>query len=79
MDPLAYAYEALLSNEFHDKVLPCIGPNLVPNGPEYGSLTNQACTGVRGALAGANSVTGKQYLEALSYSHSHLWRNVGVV
>ncbi|KAG4436662.1 hypothetical protein IFR05_007841 [Cadophora sp. M221] len=79
INPLAYAYNALLSNEFNAKVLPCVGPNLVPNGPGYGSIENQACTGVRGALPGAASVTGTQYLDSLKYSHSHMWRNIGIV
>ncbi|THW43914.1 putative Brefeldin A resistance protein [Aureobasidium pullulans] len=79
IDPLAYAYNALLSNEFSGKIIPCVGPNLVPNGPGYGSMENQACTGVRGAPVGATSVTGDQYLATLSYSRSDLWRNVGIV
>ena len=79
IDPLAYAYDALASNEFNNNILPCVGPNLVPNGPGYASAVNQACTGVRGAVEGATSVTGTQYLESLSYSHSHVWRNVGII
>ncbi|KAH7333166.1 putative Brefeldin A resistance protein [Rhexocercosporidium sp. MPI-PUGE-AT-0058] len=79
IDPLAYAYDALLSNEFNGKVLPCVGPNLVPNGPGYGSLENQACTGLRGAPTGATSITGAQYLDSLKYSHSNMWRNIGIV
>ncbi|KAH8670155.1 ABC-2 type transporter-domain-containing protein [Tricladium varicosporioides] len=42
VDPLAYAYNALLSNEFHDKDRPCVSPNLVPNRPGYGFALNQA-------------------------------------
>ncbi|KAL3481319.1 ABC-2 type transporter-domain-containing protein [Aspergillus californicus] len=79
IDPLAYAYDALVSNEFHNTIIPCVGPNLVPNGPGYGSAAHQACTGVRGALPGATLVTGDQYLDSLTYSYSHLWRNVGIV
>ncbi|KAL2836312.1 ABC-2 type transporter-domain-containing protein [Aspergillus pseudoustus] len=79
IDPLAYAYDALVSNELHNTNIPCVGPNLVPNGPGYGSPANQACTGVRGALPGATVVNGDQYLESLTYSHSHVWRNVGIV
>ncbi|KAH6706458.1 atrB, ABC transporter [Leptodontidium sp. MPI-SDFR-AT-0119] len=79
INPLAYAYNALLSNEFHGKVMACVGPNLVPNGPGYGSVENQACTGVRGAIPGATEVTGTQFLDSLNYSHSHLWRNIGIV
>ncbi|CEL10431.1 hypothetical protein ASPCAL13550 [Aspergillus calidoustus] len=79
IDPLAYAYDALVSNELHNTTIPCVGPNLVPNGPGYGSTANQACTGVRGALPGATVVNGDQYLGSLTYSHSHVWRNVGIV
>ncbi|EHK99732.1 putative ABC transporter G family member 14 [Glarea lozoyensis 74030] len=79
IDPIVYAFDALLSNEMNNKVLPCVGPNLVPNGPGYASAVNQACTGVRGALPGATSVTGTQYLSSLSYSHSNMWRNVGIL
>ncbi|KAH6665200.1 putative Brefeldin A resistance protein [Halenospora varia] len=79
VNPLSYAYDALLSNEFHGKVLPCVGPNLIPNGPGYGSLENQACAGIRGAPPGAASITGDQYLDALNYSHANLWRNIGIL
>ncbi|KAH9203103.1 ABC-2 type transporter-domain-containing protein, partial [Leptodontidium sp. 2 PMI_412] len=79
INPLSYAYNALLSNEFHDKLLSCVGPNLVPNGPGYGSSANQACTGVRGARLGATSLTGEEYLDSLKYSHSDLARNIGIV
>ncbi|USW53289.1 Putative AAA+ ATPase domain, CDR ABC transporter, ABC-2 type transporter [Septoria linicola] len=79
IDPIAYAFNALLSNEFHDKIIDCVGPNLVPSGPGYDSIANQACTGVRGAPPGAASLTGTQYLDSLKYSHSTMWRNIGIV
>ncbi|KAK5111516.1 hypothetical protein LTR85_011864 [Meristemomyces frigidus] len=79
IDPLAYGFEALLGNEFHDQEIPCVNNNLVPNGPGYTDSTFQACTGVTGALRGASSVTGDQYLQGLWYSHSHVWRNFGIV
>lgn len=76
---MAYSYSALLSNEFDGKTIPCVGPNLVPNGPQYGSIENQACTGVRGALPGEANVLGTRYLDSLSYSRSDMWRNIGIV
>ncbi|KAF2160175.1 hypothetical protein M409DRAFT_70682 [Zasmidium cellare ATCC 36951] len=79
INPLAYAYNGLLSNEFNGKVIDCVGPNLVPSGPGYTSTANKACTGVRGAHSGATSVTGTQYLDSLKYSHSDMWRSVGIV
>lgn len=69
----------MISNELSGKVIPCVGPNLVPNGLGYGSAEIQACSGVRGVLPGATSVTGDQFLESLSFSHSHIWRNVGII
>jgi ATP-binding cassette subfamily G (WHITE) protein 2 (SNQ2) len=76
---MAYGFEALMSNEFHNTIIPCVATNLVPNGPGYSDSTYQACTAVGGAVPGATSVTGDQYLSSLSYSHSHLWRNFGIV
>ncbi|KAH7053456.1 multidrug resistance protein CDR2 [Macrophomina phaseolina] len=79
IDPLAYGFEALLANEFHGQVIPCVGVNIVPSGPGYGNgQGGQACAGVGGAKVGATSVTGDEYLESLSYSHSHVWRNFGI-
>jgi ABC-type multidrug transport system permease subunit/ABC-type multidrug transport system ATPase subunit len=79
INPIAYAFDALLSNEFHGKIIPCVGPNLVPTGPAYLTGENQACAGVGGAQPGVNFVTGDDYLASLSYSHSHVWRNFGIV
>lgn len=78
INPLAYGFEALLSNEYHGKVIQCAGNNLIPNGADYTDPVYQACAGVPGAVQGANSLTGDQYLAALSYDNSHLWRNVGI-
>jgi ABC-type multidrug transport system permease subunit/ABC-type multidrug transport system ATPase subunit len=79
INPLSYAFEALLSNEFHEKLIPCVENNLVPNGPGYTDLTYQSCAGVRGALPGEVSLTGDNYLMSLSYSYDHLWRNFGII
>lgn len=80
IDPLSYAFESLLGNEFENTVIPCVNNNLVPNGPGYLTATaNQACAGVGGARPGATSVTGAEYLASLSYSSSHIWRNVGIL
>ncbi|UPK90758.1 hypothetical protein LCI18_001693 [Fusarium solani-melongenae] len=79
INPMAYGFDALLSNEFHNKIIPCVGPNLVPNGPSFNNADHQACAGVGGARPGQNFVTGDDYLASLSYGHSHLWRNFGIV
>lgn len=79
LDPLAYGFEALLSNEFHGQIINCVNNNLIPNGPGYTDVAYQSCAGVRGATQGASFVTGDQYLHGLSYSHSHVWRNFGIL
>ncbi|KAJ5736002.1 ABC multidrug transporter atrF [Penicillium malachiteum] len=78
IDPLSYGFEALLSNEFYGKTIPCVGSNLIPNGPGYTDSLYQACAGVGGAKQGATSVSGVDYLASLSYDRSHLWRNFGI-
>lgn len=79
IDPLAYAFEALLGNEYKGKVIPCVGSNLVPTGPGYTNAAHQSCAGVGGAVQGQTFVTGEAYLNSLSYSSSHVWRNFGIV
>ncbi|PHH61101.1 hypothetical protein CDD81_763 [Ophiocordyceps australis] len=80
IDPLAYAFDALLSNEFHGKVIPCVGNNLIPNGPGFGGPGQQAsCAGVGGAVSGQTFIEGDRYLASLSYNHAHVWRNFGIV
>ncbi|KAH7112111.1 ABC-2 type transporter-domain-containing protein [Dendryphion nanum] len=86
INPMAYGFEAIVANEFHGQNIPCVGPNLVPNGLGYGNGSgigsedgSQACTGVGGARLGATSVTGDDYLSYLGFSHSHIWRNFGIL
>ncbi|KAL5355513.1 ABC-2 type transporter-domain-containing protein [Aspergillus floccosus] len=80
INPLAYGFDALLSSEFHQKIIPCVGTNLVPTGPGYeNAVGHQSCAGVGGAIQGDNYVTGDQYLASLSYSHNHVWRNFGIL
>ncbi|KAG9240033.1 putative Brefeldin A resistance protein [Calycina marina] len=79
IDPLAYGFEAILANEMKSQIIPCVNDNLVPNGPGYTSATNQACAGIGGAIPGATSVTGEQYLASLDYSTRHIWRNFVII
>ncbi|GLB11200.1 hypothetical protein AtubIFM57258_007620 [Aspergillus tubingensis] len=79
INPMAYGFDALLSNEFHGKIIPCVGTNLIPSGEGYGGDGHQSCAGVGGAIPGSTYVTGDQYLASLSYSHTHVWRNFGIL
>ena len=79
INPMAYGFEALLGNEFYGQVIPCYGPNLIPSGPGYVGEGGQSCAGVVVAAPGATSLTGDEYLAAMSFSHSHIWRNFGII
>lgn len=79
IDPLAYGFSAILANEFKGTTIPCVGVNLIPSGTGYTDLAYQSCVGVLGATPGATSVSGEQYLAALAYSTSNIWRNFGII
>ncbi|KAF6827841.1 ABC multidrug transporter [Colletotrichum plurivorum] len=79
INPLAYAFDSIMSTEFYGRTMACVGNNLVPNGPGYTDPAHQSCAGVAGATQGQTTLTGEQYLSALSYGHSHVWRNFGIV
>lgn len=79
IDPLAYGFSGMLANEFKGKIIPCVGVNLVPTGPGYNDMAHAACSGVGGALPGATSLTGEQYLASLSYSTGNIWRSFGIL
>lgn len=81
IDPLAYAFESLMVNEFHGRTFQCT--ELVPSADvdEYRDLpsANRVCTTV-GATQGSPTVNGDAYINSLyQYFHSHKWRNVGIV
>ncbi|PLB55533.1 hypothetical protein P170DRAFT_443293 [Aspergillus steynii IBT 23096] len=80
LNPLSYGFEALMGNELHSKTIRCVGNNLIPNGEGYSESSQHAsCAGVGGAEQGATSLSGDDYLASLSYSHSHVWRNFGIL
>ena len=87
-NPILYAFEALITMQFHHLEMPCTPFQLIPNGPSYQNIDpriNQVC-GFVGAAAskqiynGRNDVNGDVYLElAFTYSFSHAWRNFGIL
>lgn len=73
---LQYGFECLMSNEFYNIDLDCVGPFLVPQGPGA-EPRYQSCT-LAGSSPGSTSVSGAAYIEAaFSYTRTHLWRNFG--
>ncbi|KAH6985334.1 ABC transporter [Ilyonectria destructans] len=81
LDPVAYGFEALMINEFHNRNFTCdqFVPNpLVPGYEDVGAM-NRACSAV-GAVPGEDFVNGDAYINSqYSYYHSHKWRNVGIL
>ncbi|ETS87461.1 hypothetical protein PFICI_01289 [Pestalotiopsis fici W106-1] len=79
LNPLAYAFESLMANEFHLKHIDCVSGNLIPSGEAYTNSEFQSCAGIKGAQQGFSYLTGDEYLKSLSYDHSHVWRNFGIL
>lgn len=81
LNPVFYAFEALMVNEFKRVTFTCAGGSIVPSGAGYpaGLGPNQVCT-VAGSTPGSDIIPGMQYLTAsFNYQESHLWRNVGIL
>ena len=74
INPVAYAFEAILVNEVHGRQFPC--SSLVPTNPDLSG--NSFICSVAGAVAGQDYVSGDAWVEAsYQYSYSHIWRNLG--
>ncbi|KAI1635230.1 ABC-2 type transporter-domain-containing protein [Biscogniauxia mediterranea] len=79
IDPIAYAYESLVANEFSGRQFPCT--QFIPMGPSYMDVTpeQRACS-VPGALPGQDFIDGDFYINNLfGYYRSHMWRNFGIL
>ncbi|KAG0330231.1 hypothetical protein BGZ99_007092 [Dissophora globulifera] len=76
INPLAYAFKALMSNEMRGLKFDCIGSNIIPHGPTYTDLQYQVCT-VAGSKPGQTMVDGSDYLyAAYRYKTSQLWFDI---
>lgn len=79
IDPLAYAFESLLVNEFHGRQFPCT--QYVPFGGPYNDVTgeNRVCSSV-GAVPGQEFINGDTYAKSqFDYSWENRWRNLGIM
>lgn len=77
VNPLQYAFEVLIINEFSGKAIQCVPPQLIPYGPGT-EPTSQSCA-LAGSTLGNSVVSGSDYVHALGYSYSHVWRNIGIL
>ena len=78
INPVGYAFESLMINEFSDRQFPCA--TFVPQGAKYtDAAPDQRMCAVTGARPGASVVDGREYLvTTFQYYPEHLWRNLGI-
>ncbi|ERF75245.1 hypothetical protein EPUS_00037 [Endocarpon pusillum Z07020] len=76
INPVGYAFEAILANEVHNQRYECAPTSLIP---PYGTGDNFQCA-VAGAVPGRTSVLGDDWLRlSYGYSYSNVWRNLGIL
>lgn len=74
LNPLSYAFESLMINEFHDRRFSC--SVVVPSGPDYSAvgINNRACAEVGNTL-GSTTIQGDIYInDKFQYYYSNKWR-----
>ena len=79
LDPLSYAFESMMVNEFSNRNFPC--SQFVPSGGAYDQSTGEqrVCSAV-GSRPGLPFVVGDNFIEsAYHYSNSHKWRYVSTI
>ena len=78
IDPVAYGFESLMINEFHNREFLCV--NYVPSGPGYDvGGSNHVCSTV-GSVPGQPYVLGDDYMESTyGYHASNKWKNIGYI
>lgn len=72
LNPIAYAFESLMLNEFHGRSYQC--STFVPQGPDYLDIGVHIVCAYQW-VPGSNVVLGGAYLmESFNFSRTHLWR-----
>ncbi|KAF3401974.1 Brefeldin A resistance protein [Penicillium rolfsii] len=78
LNPLYYAFESVMVNEFENLDYQCSASDLVPSGLGYTNIAHQVCT-VVGSQPGESVLSGASYIRGqYGFEQSHLWRNVGI-
>ena len=76
LNPIYYAFEILIANEFHGRDFKC--SQFVPAYPSAQGDTFTCST--TGSEAGRLTVSGDAYIQqSYSYSYDHVWRNFGIL
>ncbi|ODV59654.1 pleiotropic drug resistance family ABC transporter [Ascoidea rubescens DSM 1968] len=81
INPIAYTFESLMANEFHDREFPC--DTFIPSGSGYSAddidPSNRVCSTV-GSVIGQSYVNGDNFINtSFEYYNDHKWRNWGIV
>ena len=82
IDPIAYAFESLMVNEFSGRTFPCA--QYIPQGPPgspYADVppASRICAQV-GGVAGQSFIDGDRYIElSFNYFAQNKWRNLGII
>ncbi|KAL6798111.1 ABC-2 type transporter domain-containing protein [Trichoderma sp. SZMC 28012] len=77
INPIYYAFEILVANEFHGQDFPCGSAFVPPYNPNVGD--SFICP-VAGAVAGSTTVSGDAFIATnYEYYYSHVWRNFGIL
>lgn len=76
INPIYYAFEILVANEFHGRDFTCSNV-FPPYSPPVGD--SWTCVAL-GAVPGKSTVSGDDFIAAnYGYSYSHVWRNFGIL
>ncbi|KAI5963216.1 uncharacterized protein KGF55_003008 [Candida pseudojiufengensis] len=81
INPVLYAFEAVIASEFHGRRMDCDGQYLTPSGTGYENLSSgeQVCA-FTGSKPGQNWILGDDYLFlSYTYKFDHVWRNLGIL
>ncbi|KAL1594863.1 ATP-binding cassette transporter snq2 [Nothophoma quercina] len=78
INPIQYAFEGLLVNEFYNLEIQCTPPYIAPGIP--GAQEQYQACAIQGSRPGTLTVAGADYADAaFGYRRSHLWRNFGII
>jgi ABC-type multidrug transport system permease subunit len=74
LNPIGYAFESLMINEFHNRDFPCSA--FIPSGSSYNNATGlQRTCSASGSVAGSTIVSGDIYInQSFQYYAAHKWR-----
>ncbi|GKU06352.1 atpase [Fusarium langsethiae] len=76
INPIYYAFEILVSNEFHGREFACSA--FIPAYPQL--IGDSWICSTVGAVAGRRTVSGDDFIETnYEYYYSHVWRNFGIL